>query len=134
MVKIQEKTGVPRMKTIKISDQTHANLTVMVGQLTAETGIIKTYEDAIKALLQGSVVLPLELLREIEDFTEKNQQFGYTTKEEFLRESARWLMNRLSREHKSEAEASQEMNDMEQPEPKSLIEDAVNGGEQPRLS
>jgi hypothetical protein len=39
------------MKTLKISDQTHAKLTRIVGQLTAETGKIATYEDAICALL-----------------------------------------------------------------------------------
>ena len=39
------------MKTLKISDQTHAKLTKIVGQLTAETGKIATYEDAICALL-----------------------------------------------------------------------------------
>jgi hypothetical protein len=40
------------MKTLKISDQTHAKLTKIVGQLTAETGKIATYEDAISALLK----------------------------------------------------------------------------------
>jgi hypothetical protein len=39
------------MKTLKISDQTHAQLTKIVGQLTAETGKIATYEDAINELL-----------------------------------------------------------------------------------
>ena len=39
------------MKTIKISDQTHAKLTRVVGQLTAKSGKIKTYEDAICTLL-----------------------------------------------------------------------------------
>jgi hypothetical protein len=39
------------MKTLKISDQTHAKLTKIVGQLIAETGKIKTYEDAICVLL-----------------------------------------------------------------------------------
>lgn len=107
------------MKTIKISDQTHTNLTAVVGKLIAETGTMKTYEDAIEALIQRSVVLPSELLREIKDFIEKNQQLGYTTKEEFLRESARWLMARLAREHQDEAESYQ---------------DAAYGGEQARLS
>jgi hypothetical protein len=40
------------MKTIKISNQTHAKLTKIVGQLTAETGKIATYEEAISALLK----------------------------------------------------------------------------------
>ncbi|MBT0160194.1 hypothetical protein G4O51_09440 [Candidatus Bathyarchaeota archaeon A05DMB-2] len=39
------------MKTIKISDEKHAKLTRIVGQLTAESGKIRTYEDAINELL-----------------------------------------------------------------------------------
>ena len=39
------------MKTLKISDETHAKLTQIVGQLTAAAGKIKTYEDAINELL-----------------------------------------------------------------------------------
>ncbi len=39
------------MKALKVSDQTHARLTVVVGKLTAATGKIKTYEEAICALL-----------------------------------------------------------------------------------
>jgi hypothetical protein len=107
------------MKAIKISEQIHANLTSLVGQLIAETGTMKTYEDAIEALLHRSVVLPSELLREIENFIERNQQLGYATKEEFLKESARWLMTRLAREHRAEAESNEE---------------SVDGGEQARLS
>jgi hypothetical protein len=80
------------------------------------------------------MVMPPHLAREIEDFVDKNKQFGYSTKEEFLREAARWLMNRLSREHKSNAKASQKTNDTEQPEPKTITQAIVNGGEQARLS
>jgi hypothetical protein len=39
------------MKTLKISDQTHAKLTKIVGQLTSKTGKINTYEDVINELL-----------------------------------------------------------------------------------
>jgi hypothetical protein len=39
------------MKALKVSDQTHARLTVIVGKLTAASGKIKTYEDAVEALL-----------------------------------------------------------------------------------
>ncbi len=89
------------MKTLKISDQLHAELTAIVGQLIAESGKAKTYEDAVDALLHRSVVMPPEVLREIEEFIEKNKQFGYPTKEEFLREAARWLMSYLTRAHKN---------------------------------
>ena len=87
------------MKAIKISDQTHSELTRIVGQLTAESGIVKTYEDAVEALLHKSVIMPPEVLQEVEDFIEKNKQLGYSTKEEFLRGAARWLIDHLSRVH-----------------------------------
>jgi hypothetical protein len=88
------------MKAVKISDQTHSELTRIVGQLTAASGKVKTYEDAVEALLHKSVVMPPEVFYEVEDFIEKNKQFGYSTKEEFLRGAARWLINHLSRVHK----------------------------------
>ena len=91
------------MKAIKVSDQTHAELTRVVGLLTAESGIVKTYEDAVEALLHKSLIMPPEILQEVEDFIEKNKQFGYITKEEFIREGARWLMDSLKRKHKGES-------------------------------
>lgn len=42
------------MKALKVSDQTHARLTVVVGKLTAASGKIKTYEEAICTLLDSS--------------------------------------------------------------------------------
>lgn len=89
------------MKTIKISDQTHAELTRIAGQLTAESGKIKTYEDAIEALLHKSALLPPELLSKVEAFLEKNKQFGYLTKEEFLKDAARSFMEQLNRKHQT---------------------------------
>ena len=117
------------MKTLKVSDKLHAELTAVVGQLIAESGKTKTYEDAIEALLHRSMVIPPDLAREIEDFVDKNKQFGYSTKEEFLREAARWLMSHISREHKSDAKAGQKTNDIEPAEPKTIIQAVVNGGE-----
>jgi len=87
------------MKALKVSDQTHVEITKIVGLLTAESGIVKTYEDAVKALLHQSVIMPPEILQEIEEFIEKNKQFGYSTKEEFLRGAAGWLIDYLSRTH-----------------------------------
>lgn len=39
------------MKAIKISDQTHARLTAVLGKLIAKSSKIKTYEDTVVALL-----------------------------------------------------------------------------------
>ena len=56
------------MKAIKISDQLHAELTSVVGQLIAESGKTKTYENAIEALLHRSIVMPPKFIVEVEDF------------------------------------------------------------------
>jgi hypothetical protein len=88
-------SGELEVKTLKISDELHAELTAVLGQLTAKSGQIKTYEDAVEALLHQSVVMPPELVQEIEVFVSKNKQLGYSTKEEFLRGAARWLMEQL---------------------------------------
>ena len=101
------------MKAIKISDQSHAELTSIVGQLIAESGQMKTYENAIQALLHCSIVMPLKFVAAIEDFLETNKQLGYSTKEEFVREAARWLMNNL-REHKDDPLLNQMSDDAPQ--------------------
>ena len=39
------------MKTIRIADDTHRQLTQIVGQLTTRNGKTKSYDDAIKELI-----------------------------------------------------------------------------------
>jgi hypothetical protein len=46
------------MKTLKISDKVHGKLTAVLGELMAKTGKMKTYQDAIDAVLNKSVILP----------------------------------------------------------------------------
>jgi hypothetical protein len=95
------------MKAIKISEKSHTELTSLVGQLTAESGQIKTYENAIEALLHRSIILPPKFLVEVEAFLETNKQFGYITKEEFVREAVRWFMDNLNRKHKGDSMVEQ---------------------------
>ncbi|MEM2093828.1 MAG: hypothetical protein QXI32_00855 [Candidatus Bathyarchaeia archaeon] len=40
------------MKTLKISDEVHRELSKLVGELRAENGGAKTFEDAIRYLLK----------------------------------------------------------------------------------
>ena len=87
------------MKTLKISDDVHQKLTALLGELTAQTMKMQTYQDAIAALLSHSVVLPPELLEEVENFIEKNKHKGYTRKEEFIRQAIRFLMKWESEEY-----------------------------------
>jgi hypothetical protein len=80
------------MKTLKISDDIHQKLTALLGELTAQTMKMQTYQDAIEALLTQSVIVPPELLREVEEFITKNKHKGYTRKEEFIRQAIRFFL------------------------------------------
>jgi hypothetical protein len=80
------------MKTLRISDDIHRKLTATVGTLMAQTGKMQTYQDAIEAMLTRSVILPTELLAEIEKSIEENKRLGFTTREEFIRDAARWRL------------------------------------------
>jgi len=84
------------MKTLRITDDVHQKLTALLGELTTQTMTMQTYTDAIEALLKESVVLPPELLTQIETFIEKNRQLGFMTKEEFIRDAARWRLRYLT--------------------------------------
>ena len=112
------------MKAIKMSDQLHAELVPIVGELIAESCQMKTYGDAIEALIHRSVILPPGLLREVEEFVKSNKQLGYLTKEDFLRGAARWLMEELSRQHKihPKHKASQVQEDAETSKIQNLTE------------
>jgi len=84
------------MKTLKISDDVHQKLTSLLGELMAQTSKMQTYQDAIEAMLSQSVILPPELLSEVETFIEKNKQRGYTTREEFVRDAIRFKLDWLN--------------------------------------
>lgn len=84
------------MKTLRITDDVHQKLTALLGDLTAQTSKMQTYTDAVDALLKQSVVLPMELLTEIEGYIDRNKQLGYTTREEFIRDAARWRLRFLT--------------------------------------
>lgn len=83
------------MKTLKISDEAHAKLTSVVGRLMAETGKMKTYSDAIEAMLTESVVLSPELLNQVVSFLKENARLGYGTKEEFIQDAIRFKLTSL---------------------------------------
>lgn len=84
------------MKTLRITDDVHQKLTALLGELTAQTSRMQTYTDAVEALLGQSVLLPPELLAQIENFIERNRHLGYTTREEFIRDAARWRLRFLT--------------------------------------
>ncbi len=85
------------MKQIKISDDIHTKLTALLGELTAQTSRMQTYQDAINALLKESVMLPPELIQQAQAFVEENRQFGFTTKEELIRDAIRVRLDSLKK-------------------------------------
>ena len=87
------------MKTLRITDDVHQKLTALLGELTAQTSRMQTYTDAVEALLKQSVVLPPELLAQIEDFIETHKHLGYMTREEFIRDATRWRLKTLTEEY-----------------------------------
>jgi len=86
------------MKTLRISDDVHERLTALLGELMAQTSKMQTYQDAIESLLKESVILPVDVIAEIENFTKENKQLGYTTKEEFVRDAIRRRLDVLNEE------------------------------------
>jgi len=87
--------GTEKVKTLRISEDAHQRLTALLGELTAQTMKMQTYTDAIESLLSQSVILPPELLMEIECFIEENKHLGYTTREELIRDAVRWRLGFL---------------------------------------
>ncbi|MFB3889620.1 MAG: ribbon-helix-helix domain-containing protein [Candidatus Bathyarchaeia archaeon] len=87
------------MKTLRISDDAHQRLTGMLGEITAQTMKMQTYTDAIENLLSQSVLLPPELLNETQNFIEANRQWGYTTREEFIRDAIRFRLRTLTQQY-----------------------------------
>jgi len=87
------------MKTLKISEDVHQKLTALLGELMTQTSRMQTYQDAINALINESVILPQELLAQTQSFIEENKQLGYTTREEFIRDAIRFRLTWLKHEY-----------------------------------
>ena len=87
------------MKTLKISEDIHQKLTSLLGELMSQTSKMQTYQDAISALINESVILPQELITQTQNFIEENKQLGYTTKEEFIRDAIRFRLTWLKKEY-----------------------------------
>jgi len=110
------------MKTLRISDDAHQKLTALLGELTAQTMKMQTYTDAIENLLSQSVILPPELLVQVESFIDENRRLGFTTREEFIRDAVRWRLRFLKEDYeyveipkKEYEKVQQAIKDMEMP-------------------
>jgi hypothetical protein len=89
------------LKTIRISDATHRELTRLLGEMMAKTGKPKTYNDVIDALTAQSVIIPAKLIEKIDEAINA-KQLGYTTREQFIEDAVTALLQNLSGSHKQE--------------------------------
>ena len=87
------------MKTLRISEDIHQRLTALLGELMAQTSKMQTYQDAINALINESIIMPQEVLAQIQIFIEENKHLGFTTKEEFIRDAIRFRLAWLGQEN-----------------------------------
>jgi Arc/MetJ-type ribon-helix-helix transcriptional regulator len=102
------------MKAIKISDDIHSKLTGLLGELTAETNKMQTYQDAINALLEQSVILPSEVITRVESFIEENKDTGFTNKEDFVRDAIRYRIERLKTDNECIEVSREQYNELDQ--------------------
>jgi hypothetical protein len=98
------------MKTLRISDDVHQKLTGKLGQLTSQTLKLQTYQDVLEIMLNQSVILPQDLLAQVEKFVREKKGSGFTTKEDFLIDAARLRLRYLSGEYEH-VEALKEKNE-----------------------
>jgi len=102
------------MKAIKISDDIHSKLTGLLGELTAETNKMQTYQDAINALLEQSVILPSEVITRVENFIEENKDTGFTNKEDFVRDAIRYRLERLKTDNECIEVSREQYNELDE--------------------
>lgn len=86
------------MKSIRIEDDIHERLTSLVGELTAESGKMKTYADAIQNLLGTSVVLPKDLVVRIQELISQGKLIGYKNHIDFVRDAIRDRLKQIKEE------------------------------------
>jgi Arc/MetJ-type ribon-helix-helix transcriptional regulator len=86
------------MKTLKVQDEIHEKLTSLVGELTAESGKLQTYADALTRLLETSIVFPEALVSRINETIENQSAIGYTTVIDFVRDAVRRRLDELKAE------------------------------------
>jgi hypothetical protein len=83
------------LKTIRISDAAHRELTRLLGEMMAETGKPQTYNDVIDTLTAQSVIVPQELLEEIDAAISASKQAGFKTRKQFIEEAVTVQLQRL---------------------------------------
>ena len=75
------------LKTLRISDNAHRELTRLLGEMMAKTGKAQTYRDVLDVLTQRSVILPAKLLEKIDASIDGDKQLGYTSRAELIEDA-----------------------------------------------
>ena len=88
------------MRTLRVSNRVYRQLTRLLGKLTAQSGIMKTFNDVVEDLVSRRVLLPPEVLKHIQEFAIANKQFGYGVKEEFISDAVQRRLGILSGDYK----------------------------------
>ena len=84
--------------TIRISKDARERLTVFLGELMTQTREMLKLGDAVRILLETGIILPKDLVAEIEKFTNERKDLGYTSSEDFIRDAIRHRLTVLSGE------------------------------------
>ena len=86
------------MATTSISDFVHGSSKALL-ELKAQLGRMQACQDAVEALLSRLVVLPQDLLSQVEDFIERNRQLGFETKEQFVSDAVHFRLTWFKEEN-----------------------------------
>jgi len=68
------------MRTLSVSNNVYQQLTRLLGKLTAQSGVMKTFNDVVEDLVSRRVLLPPEMFKHIQKFVITNKQLGYASK------------------------------------------------------
>ena len=86
------------MKTIRISDASHSELTRLLGEMMAKTGKAQTYRDVVDVLTQRSVILPSKMLEKIDAVINRNKQSGYASRVELIEDAIETFLKKCAHE------------------------------------
>lgn len=88
------------MRTLRVSNRVYQQLTRLLGKLTAQSGVMKTFNDVVEDLVSRRVLLPPEMLKHTQKFVIANKQLGYASKEEFISDAVQRRLRILSGDYK----------------------------------
>ena len=84
--------------TIRIPKDVRERLTGFLGELMTQTHEMLKLGDAVRVLLETGILLPKDLVVEIEKSVNERKDLGYTSSEDFIRDAVRHRLTELSGE------------------------------------